>query len=297
MKNLTEKELANLYLQKLKIRFETKINYDKYYLSYSGGKDSHLLYWFIKNVLKTDRIKIVSVNTRLEHVEIRKRMYANADVVLLPEMFPTEIIEKYGMPCFTKQQDEFIKRYQNGLRSEFLMKQITREEKSKYNLNKKASKLCLEGKLHRISNRCCDISKKQVLTKWGKENNRKEILGVRGTESSTRQAAYHTCLSKKGRFTPLYDFTDDVVNAIYNVYDIPIPKLYQYTKRSGCIGCPYINNVKRIEMDLRLATEQQRKYIIKLFKESYDVKGVNYKQFIGGSRQMDILDFIKESKG
>lgn len=242
--------------------------------------------------MKTDKIKIVSVNTRIEHVEIRQRMYKYADVVLLPDMFPKQVIEEYGMPCFTKQQDEHIQRYQNGLRSECLMKKITGETKSKYNLNKKASELCLSGKLHRVSNRCCDVSKKEVMAKWGKKHNKKEILGVRGEESANRKVAYHTCLSKKGKFSPLYDFTDEAVDAIYNVYNIPIPKLYNYTKRSGCIGCPYINDVKRIELDLRLATEQQRKYIIELFKESYDVKGVNYQQFLDGSRQMDIFDYI-----
>lgn len=105
----TQKELADLYLRKLEIRFETKIEFDNYYLSYSGGKDSHLLYWFIKEHLKTNDIPIISVNTRLEHKEIMQRMYHNADKVLIPDIKPTEIKEKYGIPCFTKNQDEYIK--------------------------------------------------------------------------------------------------------------------------------------------------------------------------------------------
>ena len=32
-------------------------------ICYSGGKDSHFLYWFIKEYLKRDDIKIVGVNT------------------------------------------------------------------------------------------------------------------------------------------------------------------------------------------------------------------------------------------
>ena len=39
------------YLEDLKSKFRKLKNvggYSKYYLSYSGGKDSHLLYWFIK---------------------------------------------------------------------------------------------------------------------------------------------------------------------------------------------------------------------------------------------------------
>ena len=63
-----------LYLYDLKTKFE-KINPKEYYLSYSGGKDSHLLYWFIKNYLKNDEIKIVGINTYLEYPEIRQRIY------------------------------------------------------------------------------------------------------------------------------------------------------------------------------------------------------------------------------
>ena len=64
---------VDFYLEDLKSKF-TKINYNDYYLSYSGGRDSHLLYWFIKEYLKDTKIKIVSVNTRMEHPEILRRM-------------------------------------------------------------------------------------------------------------------------------------------------------------------------------------------------------------------------------
>lgn len=40
-------DIVDLYLHDLKTKFN-KIKPNEYYLSYSGGKDSHLLYWFIK---------------------------------------------------------------------------------------------------------------------------------------------------------------------------------------------------------------------------------------------------------
>lgn len=90
------------YLIDLKSRFT--IDRSKYYLSYSGGKDSHFLYWFIKEYLHDTEIEIVVVNTYMEHPEISARMYKYADRVLLPEMKPFEIKEKYGIPCFSKIQ-------------------------------------------------------------------------------------------------------------------------------------------------------------------------------------------------
>ena len=61
------------YLIDLKSKFD-KIKPNTYYLSYSGGKDSHFLYWFIKEYLKRDDIKIVGINTYMEHHEIRDRI-------------------------------------------------------------------------------------------------------------------------------------------------------------------------------------------------------------------------------
>ena len=52
----------DFYLKDLESKLK-KIDKSKYYLSYSGGKDSHFLYWFIKEYLHDDEIEIVSVNT------------------------------------------------------------------------------------------------------------------------------------------------------------------------------------------------------------------------------------------
>lgn len=91
---------VDFYLEDLRTKFN-KIDPSKYYLSYSGGKDSHLLYWFIKEYAPEFKdIKVVSMNTYMEHPEIRQRMYDNADIVLLPDMKPFEIKEKYRYSVF-----------------------------------------------------------------------------------------------------------------------------------------------------------------------------------------------------
>lgn len=106
---------VDFYLMDLKSRFD-KIKPNTYYLSYSGGKDSHFLYWFIKEYLKRDDIKIVGCNTYMEHNEILKRILKNSDIVLYPKLKPFEIKERYGIPCFSKEQDFYIYYYQNALR-------------------------------------------------------------------------------------------------------------------------------------------------------------------------------------
>lgn len=106
---------VDFYLSDLKSKFN-KINTKEYYLSYSGGKDSHLLYWFIKEYSHIQDIEIVGCNTYMEHQEIRKRIYDNSDRILLPVMKPFEIKEKFGIPCFSKEQDFYIYYYQNAIR-------------------------------------------------------------------------------------------------------------------------------------------------------------------------------------
>ena len=266
------KIVADSWLKFLEDRFRAKIDFDKYCLAYSGGKDSHLLYWFIKEWLRDDKIKIVGVNTGFELPEIRERIMKNSDVVLHPIMKRNELKEKYGIPCYSKQQDEYIYRYQQGSRSDNTMNVVLRKNPI-INLRKNASKLLLENKLHKISNKCCLYNKEKPMMKWQNENNIKPIMGVRQAESILRKKAYHTCLKKNGDFTPLYDFSDDLVDLIYETYNIEIPECYQYLQRTGCAGCPYGRNT---ELELSLMPEGQRRHAIEFFKESYDVLGVDY---------------------
>lgn len=275
---------VEFYLADLASRFPR--NRSDYYLSYSGGKDSHFLYWFIKEYLHDSDIQIVAVNTYMEHPQISARMYKYADIVLLPKMKPMEVKEKYGSPCFSKIQDEYIMRYQKGCRTESLMKRINgfefvgtdqKEYKSLFTLNKTARRLLLSGELHRVSPLCCKKLKKETLHRYEKKSGKKAILGVRSDESRLRRAKYKSCFSKNGTFTPLHDLSDELLNAIYERYQIEVPSVYQYTSRTGCMGCPYGSYKGETEKELELLSPAQQRFVIELFRESYDVLGIDYR--------------------
>ena len=88
---------VDFYLIDLKSRFD-KIKPNTYYLSYSGGKDSHFLYWFIKDYLKREDIKIVGINTYMEHPEIRNRI-----LLIIVEFFQKGLSRKnchHDVICF-----------------------------------------------------------------------------------------------------------------------------------------------------------------------------------------------------
>lgn len=283
---------VDFYLVDLKSRFD-KIKPNTYYLSYSGGKDSHFLYWFIKEYLKRDDIKIVGINTYMEHHEIRDRILKNSDIVLKPKLKPFEIKEKYGSPCFSKIQDDFIDRYQRGSRSKSLMERIQARQfvgrdgkihTSSFSLNKKARELLLSGKLHRVSPKCCKYLKKEPAREFEEQTGLKAILGVRGSESAMRRSQYKSCFTKDKKFTPLHDLSDELLDKIYKKYNIEIPEVYNHICRTGCMGCPYGSYKHDTEKELALLNPNQLKFVSEYFKESYEVLGIK------PQRQMTIDD-------
>ena len=270
---VTLQEQVKPFLEFLRDRFLSKIIPEEYFLAYSGGKDSHFLLWFIREYLKDDRIEIVGVNTSFEIPEIRDRILRNSDTVLHPVMSRWDIKERFGIPCYSKQQDEYIYRYQHGSRSENTMRAVMGEN-AIFNLNKSAREKLLSGQLHKISNKCCYYNKEIPMMRYAKKTGKKSIIGVRQSESIIRKAQYNSCMKKDGSFTPIYDFSDALIDGIYEAYGIEIPKCYSYISRSGCAGCSYGRNC---ETELALLPELQRKAAIKYFKESYDTKGIEYR--------------------
>lgn len=270
---------VDFYLQDLQSKF-AKINPNEYYLSYSGGKDSHLLYWFIKEYLKIDGIEIVGCNTYMEHPEIRKRIYDNSDRVLLSAMKPFEIKEKYGIPCFSKEQDFYIYYYQNAIRkgkqpSKTILQKINGTyDKGFSGISKKAREYILSGNAHKITHLCCYYLKKKPFHDYEKQTGKKAILGIRGEESALRKKQYQSCFTKDKKFTPIYDLTDELLEQIIKKYNIEVPKVYEHISRTGCMGCPYGSYKHETEKELELIDEKQKKFVCELFKESYKILGV-----------------------
>lgn len=272
-------EDVELYLTDLKSKFD-KIKPNTYYLSYSGGKDSHFLYWFIKEYLKRDDIKIVGINTYMEHHEILKRILKKCDIVLYPKIKPMEIKAKYGIPCFSKEQDFYIYYYQNAIRkgkkpSKTIQEKIDGTYKTGFCLSKKAREYVKSDKAHKITHLCCHYLKKEPARRFEKETGLKPILGIRSNESMMRKQQYKTCFTKDGKFTPIHDLSDELLDKIYEKYNIELPEVYNHICRTGCMGCPYGSYKHDTEKELDLILPQQRKFVEEYFRESYEVLGIN----------------------
>ena len=277
----------DFYLEDLRSKFK-KINPNDYYLSYSGGKDSHFLYWFIKEYAKIQGIEIVGVNTYMEHHEILERIKKNCDKVLYPTMKPFEIKKKYGIPCFSKSQDYFIEYVQNGTTAPSVLERFYGTSKSWHNVSKKAREYVLSGKAHKISPKCCKYLKKEPFKKYEKETGKKAILGIRGSESILRKTQYKSCFTKNKKFTPIHDLSDELLEKIITKYNIEVPKVYEHVSRTGCMGCPYGSYKGECEKELTLINENQKRFVCEYFKESYEVLGINTTI----EKQTTIYDYI-----
>jgi 3'-phosphoadenosine 5'-phosphosulfate sulfotransferase (PAPS reductase)/FAD synthetase len=280
---------VQFYIEDLKSKF-LKIDFNEYYLSYSGGKDSHFLYWFIKNILHDNLIKIVSVNTYMEFPEISRRMIDNSDIVLIPSLKPHEVIEKYGSPCFSKNSDDIISRFQKGNHTKSVMMYIhgTRNHgQTMFKLNTQAKHLLLNNLLPKVSNLCCYHLKKKPLHHYETLTNKKPILGIMSCESIMRKSRYKSCFTKSMKFTPIHDCTQEMMDKIYHYYQIPLPQIYNYVSQTGCAGCPYGIGLGETEIELQLMTPQKRQYVERLFGPVYKIRQLNF-------NQIDIFQYIEQ---
>ena len=270
---------VDFYLIDLKSKFD-KIKPNTYYLSYSGGKDSHFLYWFIKDYLKRDDIKIVGINTYMEHPEIRDRIIKNSDIILKPKLKPFEIKEKYGITCYSKEQDFYIYYYQNALRqgkkpSKTIQQKIDGTyDKGFSGISKKAREYVKSNNAHKITHLCCYYLKKKPAHDFEKETGLKPILGIRGEESVLRKQQYKSCFTNNGKFIPIHDLSDELLDKIYEKYNIEIPKIYSKVCRTGCMGCPYGSYKHDTEKELAVLNKNQYNFVCNLFKESYEALGI-----------------------
>ena len=81
--------------------------------------------------------------------------------------------------------------------------------------------------------------KKKPAHDFEKKTGLKAILGVRGNESFLRKQQYKSCFTKNKKFIPIYDLSDELLDKIYEKYNIEIPEVYNHICRTGCMGCPY----------------------------------------------------------
>lgn len=227
----------------------------KVYVSFSGGKDSTVLLHLVRSLYPN--VQAVFIDTGLEYPEIREFVKTFDNVIWLKPKLPfTKVLEQYGYPLISKEQSHFISAVRNT-------KDETIKRKYIQGINRDGSKngfkisnkwKYLLNAPFKISDKCCDIMKKNPAKDYEKTSGNNAIIGTMADESIMRGKVYmqYGCNSfgtARPISTPLGFWTEQDIWDYIKLLNIPYSKIYDMGYlRTGCIFCLYgITNENGIE--------------------------------------------------
>lgn len=260
----------DIKVAKTKQRIREWVNYwgiDHVYVSFSGGKDSTVLLDIARQ--EFPEMKAMFVDTGLEFPEIKEHVksFDNIDIIR-PKMSFKQVIEKHGYPVISKEQSRYIWDIRHSTEK---MKNMRLNSKGKFHLSKKYYYL-LDAPFE-ISNKCCNIMKKNPSKCYEHKHDLHPIIGTMAEESILRQSRYMQTgcnafdNAARPTSTPLGFWTEqDVLEYVY-VNNVKLADIYgkvlkengKYKctgeKRTGCVFCLFgiqfdkgYNRIQRLQV-------------------------------------------------
>jgi 3'-phosphoadenosine 5'-phosphosulfate sulfotransferase (PAPS reductase)/FAD synthetase len=200
----------------------------KFVVSISGGIDSTLLLYLVRR--KYPNTRAVFVNTLLEHPgNVRQILRCENVDTVYPKLLYPDIIKYYGYPVVSKKVSRFIRDCQNASKNNEATVNL---RLTGYNRKGDYCSAQILPQCHRylidapfkISEQCCDITKKKPLNKYAKDNGCLPIIGSMASEGNGREK--------------------DILLHGCNAYDIEHPvsrPLYHFTKQDILYGIKKYN--------------------------------------------------------
>lgn len=200
---------------------------DGVYVSFSGEKDSTVLL----DIVRKDwpNVEAVFVNTGLEYPEIVDFVKQHENVTILrPKKNFKQVLTEYGYPVISKNVSHntgIATRNPNGN----VMKNIfAPDKKGKYALYKY---LYLTKAPFRVSEKCCNIMKKDPCFAFEKKIGKKPMIATMAQESVLRSDKWlkHGCNAfdlKRPQSNPLSFWTNNDILTYIHTYRLPIASVY-----------------------------------------------------------------------
>jgi len=213
------------------------------YVSFSGGKDSTVLLHQVRKLYP--EVTAVFVDTGLEYPEIREFVRTIDNVVWLkPKQNFKQIIEKYGYPIISKSQSCAISRYRNTKNPEQKYKRLHGFPNGKRGTISKKWQYLIDAPF-KISDKCCDILKKQPLDTYVKQTGKHPMTAMMASESNGRTTQYlshgcHMFNTKNPISWPMAFWLDEDIWSYIEKYNIQYSKIYNMgCTRTGCMFCMF----------------------------------------------------------
>ena len=259
-----------------------KYGEDKFYLSFSGGKDSVIVHHLLDIAIPNNKIPRVFSNTGIEYnaiTEFVKELCKQDDrfEIITPKQNIKEMLERVGYPFKSKEHSLKVGQYQKGSRC----KSVMRYKNGWFKGSKFQCPYMLlyqyddEFKL-KLSDRCCYELKKKPFKEYEKVNNKSiAITGMMKDEGGQRNTL--NCIVTKNdkavKFHPLAKVTKDWEKWFIRTYNIKLCELYYEPynfKRTGCKGCPFSLSLSQQLETMEKYLPNERKQCEIIWKPVYD---------------------------
>ncbi len=217
---------------------------NKVYIAYSGGKDSEVLLNIASRLYPN--IKAVFCNTSMEypetikHVLYKREQGYNIDIIK-PKMSFAKVVSRYGYPIISKEQSRYLGDVQRS-KSKKLINLRLGLTSSSFCISKKWRYLINED--FKISDKCCDILKKQPFAIYEKNTGRKPIIATLACESRLRfqqwlKLGCNSFECTKPKSKPMSFWLEKDIWDYVNLNNIELSAMYTIhgAKRTGCYGC------------------------------------------------------------
>lgn len=251
----------------------------KFYVSFSGGKDSTVLAHIVAQCCSAIGAKLILwfSDTGLEYPELKahvksyveflRKEFPNIDIELIID-YPKDaqgnritfkqVIEEYGYPLISKEVADNVYRARRGSKNAIdrmngLNPDGTLSSFKKSNIK---WKFLLDAPFE-ISNKCCAVMKKNPAKIFEKETGLSPIIGTMACESTYRKTGWlqtgcNSFNNNRKASMPLSVWLDSDILEYIKYYNLPYPSVYgeilqdkngkYYTTgcdRTGCMYCGF----------------------------------------------------------
>lgn len=231
-----------------------KYGADKFYLSYSGGKDSTVIHYLLDEAIPNNKITRVFFNTGIEYKSVvdyvkQKSELDKRIVIYNSNVNIYQMLRKDGFPFKSKEHSKKLEDYQHNRCPNTVNKYIA--NKDGFGCPKVLRYQFSDQFNIKISEKCCYRLKKQIALRFQSEYNKPiRIVGLRQAEGGQR-ANHKGCLvfdgNKLKTFKPINPMSDEWIKWYINERDIRLCELYYEPfnfDRVGCKGCPFAINLQ-----------------------------------------------------